>query len=68
MQNGLAKASGQRLVDALKRCLAASEIAGARGVVAHAIDEAAADFYQRHGFIRCALGERVMLMPIEVAI
>jgi GNAT superfamily N-acetyltransferase len=53
------------LVDALSRCLAASEIAGARGVVAHAIDEAAVDFYQRHGFVRCPLGERVMLMPIE---
>jgi GNAT superfamily N-acetyltransferase len=53
------------LVDALRRCLAASEIAGARGVVAHAIDDAAVDFYQRHGFVRCPLGERVMLMPVE---
>jgi GNAT superfamily N-acetyltransferase len=53
------------LVDALKRCLAGSEIAGARGVVAHAIDEDAVEFYQRHGFVRCSLGERVMLMPIE---
>jgi GNAT superfamily N-acetyltransferase len=53
------------LVDALRRCLAASEIAGARGVVAHAIDEDAVEFYQRHGFVRCSLGERVMLMTIE---
>jgi ribosomal protein S18 acetylase RimI-like enzyme len=53
------------LVDALKRCVAASEIAGAGGVVAHAIDAAAVDFYERHGFARCSLGERVMLMPIE---
>jgi GNAT superfamily N-acetyltransferase len=53
------------LVDALRRCLAASEIAGARGVVAHAIDESAVDFYERHGFVRSPLGERVMLMPIE---
>jgi GNAT superfamily N-acetyltransferase len=53
------------LVDALKRCLAASEIAGARAVVAHAIDDAAVDFYQRHGFVRSPLGERVMLIPIE---
>jgi len=52
-------------VDALKRCLAASEIAGARGVVAHAIDEAAVELYERHGFVRSPLGERVMLMPIE---
>lgn len=53
------------LVDALRRCSAASEIAGVRGVIAHAIDEAAVGFYERHGFVRCPLGERVMLMPIE---
>jgi GNAT superfamily N-acetyltransferase len=53
------------LADALRRCLAASEIAGARGVIAHAIDEAAVSFYENHGFIRSPLGERVMLMPIE---
>jgi GNAT superfamily N-acetyltransferase len=55
------------LADALRRCLAASEIAGVRGIIAHAIDEAAVDFYERHGFIRSPLGERVMLMPIETA-
>jgi GNAT superfamily N-acetyltransferase len=53
------------LGDALRRCLAASEIAGIRGIVAHAIDDTAVGFYERHGFIRCALGERIMLMPIE---
>jgi GNAT superfamily N-acetyltransferase len=53
------------LADALKRCLAASEIAGVRGIVAHAIDETAVGFYERHGFTRSPLGERVMLMPIE---
>jgi GNAT superfamily N-acetyltransferase len=53
------------LADALRRCLAASQIAGVRGVVAHAIDETAAAFYERHGFTRSPLGERVMLMPVE---
>lgn len=53
------------LVDALRRCLIASEIIGVRAVIAHAIDEAAVGFYTRHGFIRSPLGERVMLMPIE---
>lgn len=53
------------LADALRRCLAASEIAGARGVITHAIDEAAATFYEKHGFVRSPLGEQVMLMPIE---
>jgi len=53
------------LADALRRCLAASDIAGARGVIAHAIDDDAARFYQRHGFVLSPLGEGVMLMPIE---
>jgi GNAT superfamily N-acetyltransferase len=53
------------LADALRRCLAAAEIAGARGVIAHAIDSDAAAFYERHGFVRSPLGERVMLMSIE---
>ena len=53
------------LADALRRCLAASQIAGVRGIVAHAIDETAVAFYVRHGFARSPLGERIMLMPIE---
>jgi GNAT superfamily N-acetyltransferase len=55
------------LADALRRCLAASEIAGVRAVVAHAIDDEAIGFYQHHGFARSPLGEHVMLMPIETA-
>jgi GNAT superfamily N-acetyltransferase len=55
------------LADALRRCVAASEIAGVRGIVAQAIDEAAARFYEVHGFLHSPLGERVMLMPIETA-
>jgi GNAT superfamily N-acetyltransferase len=53
------------LADAMRRCLAASEIAGARGIVAHAIDDTAVGFYEAHGLVRCPLGGRVMLMPIE---
>ncbi len=53
------------LSDALQRCLAASDIVGARGVVTHAIDDDAVQFYQRRGFLLSPLGERVMLMPIE---
>ncbi len=55
------------LSDALRRCLAVAEIAGARGIVAHAIDDDAVRFYERHGFVHSPLGERVMLLPIEVA-
>jgi GNAT superfamily N-acetyltransferase len=53
------------LADALRRCLLASTIVGTRAILAHAIDDAAAAFYERHGFLRSPLGERVMLMPIE---
>jgi GNAT superfamily N-acetyltransferase len=55
------------LLDALRRCAAVSAIAGARGVITHAIDEQAAGFYARHGFMAAQpLGERTMLIPIEV--
>jgi GNAT superfamily N-acetyltransferase len=58
---------GDLLVDAIRRCLAAADIVGARGILAHAIDDGAASFYQRHGFSFSPLGERVMLLPIETA-
>jgi GNAT superfamily N-acetyltransferase len=55
------------LADAIRRCCAASEIAGARAIIAHAIDDAAAHFYQRHGFVPSPLGERIVVLPIETA-
>jgi GNAT superfamily N-acetyltransferase len=55
------------LAHAVQRCVAAAEIAGARGIVAHAIDDDAVRFYQRRGFLDSPLGERVMLSPIEAA-
>ena len=55
------------LGDAIRRWCAAADIAGARAIVAHAIDDAAMGFYQRHGFVLSPLGERVMLLAIETA-
>jgi len=55
------------LADAVKRCCAASEIVGARAIVAHAIDDEAARFYRHHGFLSSPLGDRVMLLPLETA-
>jgi GNAT superfamily N-acetyltransferase len=43
---------GALLADALTRAAIAAENVGARFVVADAIDETAANFYQRHGFRR----------------
>lgn len=56
------------LADAIRRCCAASEIVGARAIIAHAIDDDAVRFYRRHGFVLSPLGERVMLLPIEAAL
>lgn len=55
------------LADAIRRCCAAADIAGACAIIAHAIDDDAAKFYDRYGFIHSPLGERVMLLPIETA-
>jgi GNAT superfamily N-acetyltransferase len=55
------------LVDAVRRCLAAASIIGARAIVAHAIDETAVAFYQKHGFLLSPLGEKVMILPVETA-
>lgn len=55
------------LVDAIRRCLAAAEIVGARGLLAHAIDEEAVRFYEKYGFVQSPLGERVMVLPLETA-
>ena len=41
---------GELLWDALTRAVAASELAAARVVVVDALDEAAARFYEHHGF------------------
>jgi GNAT superfamily N-acetyltransferase len=41
---------GELLVDALTRAVQASEVAAARLVVVDAINEAAASFYEHHGF------------------
>ena len=55
------------LSDAIRRCCAAGEIAGARAIVAHAIDDEAVKFYAHHGFVLSHLGERVMMLPMETA-
>jgi GNAT superfamily N-acetyltransferase len=55
------------LLDGVRRCLEVSEIAGVRAIITHAIDDDAVRFYQHHGFLRCPLGDRVMLLPIETA-
>ena len=55
------------LIDAIGRCVAASDQIGARAIVAHALDDEAQAFYGRHGFVISPLGERVMVLPMETA-
>ena len=61
---GLGKAL---LKDAILKTIAASEIAGVRALVVHAIDDEAAQFYQRYGFVLSPLNPRALLLPIETA-
>jgi len=53
------------LFDGVRRCIDVSETAGVRAIITHAVDDDAVRFYQHHGFLRCPLGDRVMLLPIE---
>ena len=53
------------LSDVIHRCLAASEIAGARAIIAHAIDDRAATFYSAHGFLPSPLVPHLMMLPIN---
>jgi len=55
------------LVDAVRRCVAAAEIIGARGVITHALDDEAAAFYRRHGFLEAPVDGRVLVLPMETA-
>ena len=48
-----------RVVD-LEPISSSTPFTGARGVITHAIDDAAVAFYDRHGFARCALGARTL--------
>lgn len=53
------------LNDALKRVLHVSRIVGCRAVLVHAIDDRAAGFYARYGFVEFPGGSRTLFLPIE---
>jgi GNAT superfamily N-acetyltransferase len=57
---------GERLFrHAVRRCLAASGLVGARVIVVHALDEFAARFYMRHGFIARTAEPLTLYQSIE---
>jgi ribosomal protein S18 acetylase RimI-like enzyme len=55
------------LKDAILKTIAASEIAGIRALLVHAIDDQAVAFYRRYGFVTSPLSPRSLLLPIETA-
>jgi GNAT superfamily N-acetyltransferase len=53
------------LLDALWRCLGASESIGARAVLVHALDDEAAQFYEKFGFVRSPLDPRQLMLMMK---
>ncbi|ALG84186.1 GNAT family N-acetyltransferase [Gordonia phthalatica] len=58
---------GQLLLDAIERIVAASAISGGRLIVVDAIDDEAARFYERFGFIRVTHRPRRLVMKVATA-
>jgi GNAT superfamily N-acetyltransferase len=55
------------LRDAILRTVQAAEIAGIRGLLVHAISEAAKRFYERHGFIVSPVDPMTLVITIAEA-
>lgn len=55
------------LKDAILRTLKAAEIAGMRALLVHALDEKAAEFYLRNGFLVSPIDPLVLMLPLDTA-
>lgn len=55
------------LKDAILRALTASESLGIRAIVVHAVDDKAAAFYKKFGFINSPTNALTFLLPTETA-
>ena len=53
------------LREAMQRTVQASQIAGLRALIVHAIDDEAVNFYAKYGFQVFPAGTRTMFLPIE---
>jgi GNAT superfamily N-acetyltransferase len=56
---------GALLRDAFRRTMIVAENAGCRGMIVHAIDDAAAKFYRDHDFVELPGAERALFIAIE---
>jgi GNAT superfamily N-acetyltransferase len=52
------------LKDAILRTLKAAEIAGLRALLVHALDEEAARFYRRNGFLDSPIDPLLLMLPL----
>ena len=57
----------QLIADAVLRTLRIAEQAGVRGLMVSAIDKAAAEYYERLGFVRAKRSEDVLMLRLKVA-
>jgi GNAT superfamily N-acetyltransferase len=55
------------LRDAVLRTLQAAEIAGIRGILVHAISDAAKRFYEGYGFIPSPIDPMTLVVPVAEA-
>jgi len=55
------------LRDAILRTVQASEIAGIRAILVHAISERARAFYEKHGFIPSPVDQRTVMITLSEA-
>ncbi|GIG22076.1 N-acetyltransferase GCN5 [Cellulomonas chitinilytica] len=53
------------LQDAIRRIAVAADVVGVRAVLVHAIDDAAASFYRRHGFAASPIDEQTLFLPMK---
>ena len=56
------------LQEAISRMIATGNEIGVRGLLVHALDQDAAGFYRKFGFVACSIGDRTLLLPVETAI
>lgn len=55
------------LKDAILRTLNAAEIAGIRAILVHALDETAAAFYRKNGFLDSPINPLILMLPLNHA-
>lgn len=55
------------LQESITRTLTAASEIGVRALIVHAIDDEAAKFYLKFGFVPSPIGDRTLLLPVETA-